>query len=108
MAKQVKPKKVKANPNSVSRREMIHMDYINVYNEVLKFEEVVDVDIDHILSCTKDVLAEELSLTKLASSPSSEELETLADKILDRVKTTVPASGQPFEAGGAEDYNWDY
>lgn len=89
MAKQAKPKKVKANPNSVNRREMIHMDYLNVYNEVLKHDEVLDIDIDVILTVTKDVLAEELSLSKLSTAPDAFELEGLKDKILDKLNDLV-------------------
>lgn len=84
-AKQVK--KVKQNTQSINRREMIHMDYLNVYNEVLKHEEVLDMDIDVILESTKTVLQNELSLSKLASTPTPEELEALVDKVLDHIET---------------------
>lgn len=75
-------KKVKMNEQSISRREMIHLDYLNVYNEVLKHEEVLDLDIDIILEATKTVFSNELSLSKLASSPTPEELEALVEKVL--------------------------
>ncbi|QGH72120.1 hypothetical protein N1M2_260 [Klebsiella phage N1M2] len=52
-------KKVKMNEQSISRREMIHLDYLNVYNEVLKHEEVLDLDIDIILEATKTVFSNE-------------------------------------------------
>lgn len=79
------PKKVKMNEQSISRREMIHLDYLNVYNEVLKYEEVLDLDIDIILEATKTVFSNELSLSKLATSPTQEELEVLVKKVLEHL-----------------------
>lgn len=81
-----RPKKSKQNPVSISRREMIHLDYLNVYNEVLKYDEVLDLDIDLILDVTKSVFQRELSLSKLASSPTPEELHALAIKVIDEIR----------------------
>lgn len=81
-----KKKKPKQNTERVNRREMVHMDYLNVYNEVLKYEEVLDLDIDLILDVTKTVLGRELSLSKLASSPGPEELAELATKVIDEIR----------------------
>lgn len=78
-------KKVKMNEQSISRREMIHLDYLNVYNEVLKYEEVLDLDIDIILEAAKTVFRNELSLSKLATSPTQEELEVLVKKVLEHL-----------------------
>lgn len=79
MAK-AKPKTVKVN-----KREMIHLDFLNVYNEVLKYNDVIDLDIDDILDVTKQILQEELSLNKMAVSPDAEVLSELAVKIVDRI-----------------------
>lgn len=84
--KQTPKKKGKQNPASINRREMIHLDYLNVYNEVLKYDEVIDLDIDLILDVTKSVFKRELSLSKLASSPTQEELEILTIKIIDEIR----------------------
>lgn len=81
-----RPKKSKQNPVSISRREMIHLDYLNVYNEVLKYDEIIDLDIDLILDITKSVFQRELSLSKLASSPTPEELHALAIKVIDEIR----------------------
>lgn len=107
MAKQAKQKKTKVNPAKVNRREMIHMDYLNVYNEVLKFEEVVDLDIDFILGVTKEVLSEELSLSKLSSTPSPHELEALAEKILDRIRD-VQEPTDKLITDDPDLVHWDY
>lgn len=80
------PKKIKQNVERVNRREMVHIDYLNVYNEVLKFEEVLDIDIDVILDVTKSVFSRELSLSKLASSPTQDELQALTHQIIDELR----------------------
>lgn len=83
MSKQ--PNKKSSPLAKVRSKEVIHMDYFDVYHGVLKFEEVLDHDIDEILEAVKTVLSRKQRKVKLVAPPSESEIETLIKEVLDQV-----------------------
>lgn len=88
MTRKAKPaaqKKVKPNLNRPEARPVINLGYLKVYNEVLKFEEVQDIDLDTIHSVILGTFVDEVNERKLSPEPDQFEIETLVEKIVDKL-----------------------
>lgn len=87
-------KKPKANPNKPAKRPIVNIQYFNVYNEVLKFEEVMDIDIDRINEVVIDVMTDAAMEGKLGDAPTTEQIESLVSKIVDILKDEPEAESE--------------
>lgn len=78
-------KKVKSNLNKPEPRPIIHVNYLQVYHEVLKHEEVLDVELDVIFGHVQTVFDESLTASGMVKPPSPEAIEQLVSKSLDLI-----------------------
>lgn len=81
-----KKPKVKVNINKPAKRPIVNIQYFKVYNEVLKFEEVMDIDLDRICEVIIDVMTDAAMESKLGDAPTTEQIEVLVAKIVDILK----------------------
>lgn len=79
------PKKVKPNLNKPEPRKVIHLSYIRVYHEVLKHEEILDVELDDIFNATIAVMDENLAKLKMSVEPEDEDVEILVSEVMKRL-----------------------
>lgn len=87
MAKQkpAKQKKTKPNLNRPAPRPVVHLDYLRVYHEVLKHEEVLDYDLDKIFDATIKVLETNLIDKKLSQKPDGYNIEVLVSLVMEEL-----------------------
>lgn len=83
--KPAKQKKVKANLNKPGPRPVVHLDYLRVYHEVLKHEEVLDYDLDVIFDATIKVLETNLVDKKLSQQPNGYDVEVLVSLVMEEL-----------------------
>lgn len=83
--KPAKQKKVKANLNKPAPRPVVHLDYLRVYHEVLKHEEVLDYDLDLIFDATIKVLQDNLADKKLSQQPDGYNVEVLVSLVMEEL-----------------------
>lgn len=84
-----KKPKVKVNLNKPAKRPIVNIQYFRVYNEVLKFEEVMDIDLDIIAEVVIDVMTDAAMESKLGDEPTESQIEALVSKIVDELITPV-------------------
>lgn len=106
MAKKPRAIKVKANPNKPAKRPIVNIQYFHVYNEVLKFEEVMDIDLDIIASAVIDVMTEAALDNKLGDEPTEGQIETLVAQIVDKLVKENPPNDGLFNLSGKSTV-WD-
>ena len=70
-------------------KEIVHLDYLRVYHEVLKYEEVLDVDLDTIFNAVMSNLQRKLAKDKLSEIPDPTDIEIIIKEVMD--KLTSPA-----------------
>lgn len=101
MAKQkpAKQKKNKPNLNRPAPRPVVHLDYLRVYHEVLKHEEILDYDLDKIFDATIKVLETNLVDKKLSQRPDGYNIEVLVslvmEELVDKPKALEEALKEP-------------
>lgn len=84
--KAVKPaKKVKPNLNKPEPRKVIHLSYLRVYHEVLKHEEILDIELDDIFNATVEVIDQHLVKMKMSVEPEAEDIEILVSEVMERL-----------------------
>lgn len=83
--KPAKQKKVKVNLNKPAPRPVVHLDYLRVYHEVLKHEEVLDYDLDVIFDATIKVLETNLVDKKLSQQPNGYDVEVLVSLVMEEL-----------------------
>lgn len=97
--KPAKQKKVKVNLNKPAPRPVVHLEYLRVYHEVLKHEEVLDYDLDDIFNATIKVLEANLVDKKLSQQPDGYDVEVLVslvmEELVDRPKALNEALKDP-------------
>lgn len=71
-------------------KEIVHLDYLRVYHEVLKYEEVLDVDLDTIFNAVMSNLQRKLAKDKLSEIPDPTDIEIIIKEVMD--KLTGPTS----------------
>lgn len=71
-------------------KEIVHLDYLRVYHEVLKYEEVMDIDLDTIFNAVMSNLQRKLAKDKLSEIPDPTDIEIIIKEVMD--KLTSPAS----------------
>jgi hypothetical protein len=79
-------KKIKPNNNRPPARPIVHLDILRVYHEVLKFEEVADIELDTIFAKTISVIESKLDEVKLTDKPDEDFLDDLIFEIVDQLK----------------------
>lgn len=72
--------------NNIKRHEVIHIGYLSVYHEVLKYEEVLDLDIDIIFETTMNVIKDKLNKGYLDSLPDKSDIRNLVNTVIDKLK----------------------
>lgn len=96
--KPAKQNKVKRNLNKPAPRPVVHLDYLRVYHEVLKHEEVLDIDLDVIFQGTIKVLEENLVDKKLSQEPNGYDVEVLVSLVMEElVDKRKPALSAIYE-----------
>lgn len=87
MAKQkpAKQKKNKPNLNRPAPRPVVHLDYLRVYHEVLKHEEILDYELDDIFNATIKVLETNLVDKKLSQQPDGYNIEVLVSLVMEEL-----------------------
>lgn len=67
-------------------KEVIHLDYFRVYHEILKYEEVLDIDLDVIFDAVNCNLLRKISKgVKLCEVPDPIELEIVIKEVMDKL-----------------------
>lgn len=73
-------------------RKLIHVEYIRAYHNILKYEEVIDIELDIIYQTYLNVIAKLRSEIDLTKSPEKNDIlyveELVIDKLL-KVKKNV-------------------
>lgn len=74
------------------QRKLIHVEYIRAYHNILKYEEVIDIELDIIYQTYLNVIARLRSEIDLTKSPEKNDIlyveELVIDKLL-KVKKNV-------------------
>lgn len=78
-------RKPKFNPAKTRRSEIIHLDYLRVYHEVLKHEDVLDIELDTIFDATLFVVQRKLGQGKLDTTPDPLNIEILVKEVMDKL-----------------------
>lgn len=78
-------KKVKTNLNKPEPRKVIHLNYLRVYHEVLKHEEILDIELDDIFNATVEVIDGHLVKMKMSVEPEAEDIEVLVSEVMQRL-----------------------
>lgn len=88
--KEERPMSHKAKfPVSKARtKAVVHLDYLRVYHELLKYEDVLDIDIDHIYEAVIDNINRKLAKTKLNGVPDPSEIEIIIKEVMDKLTGT--------------------
>lgn len=66
-------------------KEIIHLDYFRVYHEVLKYEEVLDIDLDTIFKAVISNLQRKLAKDKLCDIPDPMHIDIIAKEVVDKL-----------------------
>lgn len=83
--KPAKQNKVKPNLNKPAPKPVVHLDYLRVYHEVLKHEDVLDIELDDIFAATMRVLEDNLAKSKLSKEPDNLGVEILVSKVMEEL-----------------------
>lgn len=78
-------RKPKFNSAKIRKSEVVHLDYLRVYHEVLKYEDVLDIELDRIFDATVAVVQRKLGLGKLDTVPDSVSFEVMVREVMDRL-----------------------
>lgn len=75
----------KARVVKVRPKEVVHLDYLRVYHEVLKHEDVLDIELDQIFGATMTVVQRRLSKGKLNDAPDPTDVEIMVKEVMDKL-----------------------
>lgn len=78
-------RKAKFAGSKSRNKEIIHLDYLRVYHEVLKYEEVLDIDLDTIYEAVMSNLSRKLARDKLTEVPDPVEIEIIIKEVMDKL-----------------------
>jgi hypothetical protein len=78
-------RKAKFAGSKTRAKEIIHLDYLRVYHEVLKYEEVMDIDLDTIFNAVMVNLQRKLAKDKLTEVPDPIEIEIIIKEVMDKL-----------------------
>lgn len=78
-------RKAKFAGSKSRNKEIIHLDYLRVYHEVLKYEEVLDIDLDTIYEAVMSNLQRKLARDKLTEVPDPVEIEIIIKEVMDKL-----------------------
>jgi hypothetical protein len=67
-------------------KEVIHLDYFRIYHEILKYEEVLDIELDEIFEAVNCNLLRKLNKgVKLCDVPDPIDLEIMIKEVMDKL-----------------------
>lgn len=75
----------KTIPVKVRSKDILNLDYLRVYHEVLKHEDVLDIDLDQIYAATVCVLQRKLNKSKLVEKPDPTDIEIIVKEVMDKL-----------------------
>lgn len=78
-------RKAKFAGSKSRNKEIIHLDYLRVYHEVLKYEEVLDIDLDTIYEAVVSNLQRKATRDKLTEVPDPVEIEIIIKEVMDKL-----------------------
>lgn len=63
----------------------IHIEYMRVYNDILKYEEVLDIDLNHIFQTFLNTIANMRGVIDFGRPPTQRDLNRIRDCVLDKL-----------------------
>lgn len=75
----------KTIPVKARSKDILNLDYLRVYHEVLKHEDVLDIDLDQIYNATICVLQRKLTKGKLVEKPDPTDIEIIIKEVMDKL-----------------------
>lgn len=78
-------RKAKFAGSKTRSKEIVHLDYLRVYHEVLKYEEVLDIDLDAIFNAVMTNLQRKLAKDKLSEIPDPTDIEIIIKEVMDKL-----------------------
>lgn len=75
-------KKVKPNTSRPAVKEIVHVHWLKAYHEVLKHEEVLDIELDVIYGAFSDVIKDNIIKSKMSEEPDNTDIEILVSKVM--------------------------
>lgn len=73
---------------SKRKAKVVHIEYFRAYNEVLKHDEVIDINIDLIFQTYLRVIADLRSKKDLISGPTQTDIDLVKGLLLDRLSSS--------------------
>lgn len=69
-----------------TKRKTIHIEYSRAYHEVLKYEDILDFDIDHIFQTFLKVIAELREERDLDKYPLQEDIDKIVTLVIEKLR----------------------
>lgn len=66
-------------------KEIVHLDYLRVYHEVLKYEEILDIDLDTIYNAVLACFQCKLAKDKMSDVPDPIDIEIMIKEVMDKL-----------------------
>lgn len=66
-------------------KEIVHLDYLRVYHEVLKYEEILDIDLDTIYNAVLVCFQRKLAKDKMSDVPETIDIEIMIKEVMDKL-----------------------
>lgn len=73
-------------------KSFVHLDYLRVYHEVLKYEEVLDTDLDEIFEAVMSNLQRKLGKGSLNELPDPIDIEIIIKEVMDKLTAANKAA----------------
>lgn len=67
------------------KNKTLHTEYLRVYHEVLKYEEVIDINIDFIFQTFLKIVAQVREKVDLTIPPGQREITNMKELVLDEL-----------------------
>jgi len=66
-------------------KEVVHLGYLAVYHEVLKHEDILDIELSEIYNVVQEVIRENLVKLKMSNEPDGTDIEILVSEVMSRL-----------------------
>lgn len=79
------PKKIKPNTSRPPAKPVLHVQWLRAYHEVLKHEDVLDVELDVIYDAFQDVIKDTSVSAKMSDEPDGMAIEIVVSKVMEQL-----------------------